>query len=118
MMDYTEYREGSHNRPTVRQLLPVALPEAHEPRQFIFEPDLTTLIEALVPRVIRAMIHQGLLESFTAEHAARAVAMRSAGTNASELADHLRLSYNKSRQQTITAEMSEVTSALALESVS
>jgi F-type H+-transporting ATPase subunit gamma len=111
---YTQFHGTARFRPTVRVLLPVALSEPPRPRQFYFEPDPVELIETLLPRVIQSIVHLALLESLAAEHAARAVAMRSAGTNAQELSDHLRLTYNKTRQATITAEMNEVSSALAL----
>jgi len=58
-------------------------------------------------------MHLALLESMAAENTARAVAMRSAGKNARELADRLRLRYNKTRQEAITAEMNQVSAALA-----
>jgi F-type H+-transporting ATPase subunit gamma len=115
-MAYTQYREGVRGRPTVRQLLPVAIPPADLPRAFLLEPDAAALLQALLPRVIQAQVYEGVLESFTAEHTARVFAMHSAGTNATELSGSLRLSYNKTRQEAITAEMSEVTSVLALES--
>ena len=113
---YTQFRGAQRHRPTIRLLLPVELGEAPKPRQFYYEPGVSELVETLLPRAIQASIHLALLESLTAEHAARAVAMRSASSNARELADHLRLTYNKSRQQAITAEMNEVSSALTLES--
>lgn len=112
---YTQFHGTTRIKPAVRVVLPVALSEPPRPRQFYFEPDPAALIEALLPRVIQSIVHLALLESLASEHAARAVAMRSAGTNAHELVDHLRLSYNKSRQQAITAEMNEVSSALTLE---
>jgi len=116
VMVYTQFRGALRHRPTTQLLLPVELGDAPLPRQFYYEPGVSELVETLLPRAIQASIHLALLESLAAEHAARAVAMRSASNNARDLADHLRLTYNKSRQQAITAEMNEVSSALTLES--
>ena len=118
VMVYTRFRGALRHRPTTQVLLPVALGETPRPRQFYYEPGVSELVETLLPGAIQARIYLALLESLAAEHAARAVAMRSASNNARELADHLRLTYNKLRQQAITAEMSEVSSALTLESES
>lgn len=111
---YTQYHGRVRLKPTIRVLLPVALPERPKPRQYYFEPGATALIEALLPKVVQSTVYVALLESLAAENMARAVAMRSAGKNARELADSLRLSYNKSRQEAITSEMNEVSSALSL----
>jgi F-type H+-transporting ATPase subunit gamma len=112
---YSQFHEGARMRPTVRPLLPVTLGDRLRQRQFYFEPGAAELIEMLLPRVVLSTVHLALLESMAAENASRAVAMRSAGKNARELVDHLRLSYNKSRQQAITAEMNIASSALPAE---
>jgi len=112
---YTQYRDGARLKPTVRRLLPLDVARTPRLRQFYFEPDAATLVDTLLPRVLQSAVHLAVLEAFSAENVARAVAMRSAGTNAQELVEHLRLNYNKTRQQTITAEMNEVSSALSLE---
>jgi len=110
---YTQFHGRERLRPTVRQLLPVVLDEPLRPRQYYFEPDAAGLIAVLLPRVVQSAMHLALLESMAAENTARAVAMRSAGKNARELADRLRLRYNKTRQEAITAEMNQVSAALA-----
>jgi len=49
-----------------------------------------------------------LLNSITAEHAARIIAMQTASDNAQDLLDDLTLEYNKERQQQITSEILDI----------
>jgi len=63
---------------------------------------------SLLDKIIRFQIHQAFLEAATAENASRVIAMRTATKNATDLVDHLKLNYNKVRQQTITAELVDI----------
>lgn len=77
---------------------------------YILEPGPDTLLDALLPSSIRIILYNALLDSITAENAARMVAMQTATDNAKELSDELTLEYNKSRQQAITSELADITS--------
>jgi F-type H+-transporting ATPase subunit gamma len=55
--------------------------------------------------VLDLKVYTTLLDASAAEHAARTVAMQMATDNAEELLQALKLEYNKSRQQKITAEI-------------
>jgi len=79
-------------------------------RDFDFEPEKHTLLEALLPRHIGAQLYRVLLESQAAELAARMNAMEAASKNASELIDGLTLKLNKMRQAMITTELNEIVS--------
>ena len=72
---------------------------------FIVEPDLNTVLNSLVPKLLRLMVYTALLDSVASEHAARMVAMQTATDNADELLSTLNLEYNKSRQAAITNEL-------------
>ena len=72
---------------------------------FIVEPDLNTVLNSLVPKLLRLMVYTALLDSVASEHAARMVAMQTATDNADELLRTLNLEYNKSRQAAITNEL-------------
>ena len=50
-------------------------------------------------------LFDAVVQAFSAEHAARMVAMQSAKTNALEIADSFTLLYNKTRQERITSEI-------------
>lgn len=75
---------------------------------FIVEPDLETVLRALVPKLLNLMVFTALLDSNASEHAARMVAMQTATDNADELLKDLSLQYNKSRQAAITSELLDI----------
>ncbi len=75
---------------------------------YIVEPDRTTIIADLIPKVLRLKIYTALLDSNASEHAARTIAMQMATDNASDLLQELSLQYNKSRQQAITNELLDI----------
>ncbi len=75
---------------------------------FIVEPDLETVLRALVPKLLHLMVYTALLDSQASEHAARMVAMQTATDNADELLRTLNLQYNKGRQQAITNELLDI----------
>ena len=75
---------------------------------FIVEPDLTTVLQELIPQELNLMVYTALLDSNASEHAARMVAMQTATDNADELLRELNLQYNKGRQQAITNELLDI----------
>ncbi len=75
---------------------------------FIVEPDQQTLIDVLIPKVLRLRLYTALLDSNASEHAARTMAMQTATDNANDLLQELSLQYNKSRQQAITSELLDI----------
>ena len=75
---------------------------------FSFEPDATTLFEALLPRYVTTRIFAALLESAASESASRRRAMKSASDNADDLIKDLTLKANRERQSQITQEISEI----------
>ena len=75
---------------------------------FIVEPDMNTVLSALIPKFLHLMLYTSLLDSLASEHAARMVAMQTATDNADEILRDLNLQYNKSRQQAITSELLDI----------
>lgn len=80
---------------------------------FLFEPNLSELLDFIVTHYVQVKIYQALLETKASEHSARMIAMQNATDNAKELVTDLTLSYNQTRQAGITNELLEITSALA-----
>ena len=72
------------------------------------EPDMNTILKALLPKYPHLLLYTALLDSIASEHAARMVAMQTATDNADELLRGLNLQYNKSRQQAITNELLDI----------
>lgn len=79
-----------------------------EPIDYILEPDPMSLVQDLLPKVLRLKIYTVMLDASASEHAARTVAMQVASDNAQNLIAELTLAYNKSRQQAITAEILDI----------
>lgn len=75
---------------------------------YLVEPDRKTIINELIPKVIRLKLFTALLDSAASEHAARTIAMQIATDNADDLLQELNLQYNKSRQQAITNELLDI----------
>lgn len=73
-----------------------------------FEPDVETVVEKTVVRLIEAQLWQALLESTASEHSMRMVAMRNATDNAGDLIDDYTLELNTARQGKITQELAEI----------
>jgi F-type H+-transporting ATPase subunit gamma len=113
---YTEFISAMSQKPTIKQLLPLA----HQPGEtdslfddYIFEPDAASLLEAVLPQYVDVTVFRTLLESKASEHGARMTAMSSATDNAVEIIDSLTLSLNRARQAAITKEIIEVVSGAA-----
>lgn len=73
-----------------------------------FEPEASTLLEALLPKYISTRIYASLLEAAASESAARRTAMKAATDNATELVNTLSRQANQARQAQITQEISEI----------
>jgi F-type H+-transporting ATPase subunit gamma len=75
-----------------------------------FEPDPTTILEALLPSYVEARIYAALLNAAASEHAFRQRAMKAATDNAEELIKTLSRIMNRARQDSITTEIMEIVS--------
>ncbi len=79
-------------------------------KNYIFEPNVTDILNEILPISLRSQVYKILLDSSTAEHGARMTAMHKATDNATEMLHELRLNYNKARQSAITKEILEIVS--------
>ncbi|MDZ7659808.1 ATP synthase F1 subunit gamma [Fodinibius sp.] len=84
--------------------------------EYIFEPDVESILQKLLPLHLNLQLWRAILESNAAEQGARMTAMDNATENAQEMKEDLQLEYNRARQSAITTEISEIISgAQALE---
>ncbi|MFH0770503.1 MAG: ATP synthase F1 subunit gamma [Candidatus Peregrinibacteria bacterium] len=81
--------------------------------EFLFEPSQDEVLSVVLPKLTEMQIYQAALEASASEHSARMVAMRNASENATSLLDDLTLTFNRTRQEKITAELSEISAAVA-----
>ena len=113
---YNEFKSAAQQRLVRATLLPVAELETAVPNggrgplaaDFGFEPDYARLLQALLPRHIKAQLYRMLLESQAAELSARMNAMDAASKNAAELRESLNVAANRQRQAMITKEIAEL----------
>ena len=73
-----------------------------------FEPDPTTILDALLPSYVEARVYAALLNAAASEHASTQRAMKSATDNAEELIKTLSRVMNRARQDSITTEIMEI----------
>jgi F-type H+-transporting ATPase subunit gamma len=94
---------------TTIQLLPVQTKSTTaSDTPTIYEPDKKEVLNRLIPRLLETILWQTLLETIASEHSARMINMKNANENAEDLIDDLTLSFNQSRQASITSELAEI----------
>ena len=81
--------------------------------EYLYEPDVESILAWLLPRYLEFMVYRAIAESAAAEMGARMTAMDAATKNAGEMIDSLTLSYNRARQARITKELIEIVSGAA-----
>lgn len=91
--------------------VPAYFPEG-APSEYLIEPSPEIVLDALTRHLLEMQMYHLILEANASEHAARRVAMKSASDNAEELSSALNLLYNKSRQASITQEITEITAGV------
>jgi F-type H+-transporting ATPase subunit gamma len=114
----TRFDNTMKQTPVDAQMLPIAdLQDDAEKRaypwDYIYEPDAKAVLEGLLRRYLEAVMYQALNENLASEQSARMVAMKAASDNAGDIIDELQLIYNKSRQASITKELSEIVGGAA-----
>ena len=117
---YTTYRAGMAGKSVVMPYLGLSYlvedPAADKKNavDYIYEPDFNTMFLSLLAQYLEGKIYMTLLESLTSESSARMMAMKQATDNAEDVLDHLKLLRNKTRQATITRELSEIVSGASV----
>lgn len=134
---YTDYRSSLVQEAKMRQLLPISehdiekmtkqfhtdnpsqqeVPQDDYPMErYLLEPNVETIVEYVLPRLVEVQLYQGILESSASEHSARMIAMKNASESAQDMIKQLTLEFNKGRQAGITREIAEIVGgAVALE---
>ena len=110
---YTQYKNSMTFLPSLHTLLPLdvealSLRKDSYDYEPLFEPDLNTVLENVITYSIDSQIYQRLIESELSELASRRNAMETATDAADKIVKQLQLQYNKSRQNAITQEITEV----------
>jgi len=116
---YNEFKSIIAQRVTLERLLPLSEIDGSGDSQpteeidYLYSPSPEQILQELLPKHIEFQLYRVLLESAAAEQGARMTAMEAATKNASEMIDHLTLTYNRIRQASITKEIIEIVSGAA-----
>ena len=118
---YTRFINTMKQEPVVEALLPLSATRLEQTESekkqygwdYIYEPDAPSVIDELLTRYVEALVFQAVAENMASEQSARMVAMKAATDNAGTLIGELKLIYNKSRQASITKELSEIVGGAA-----
>ena len=109
---FNEFKSVAQQHVVAEKLLPISIDveDSEETRHvdYLYEPSLERLLQALLPKYLGTQVWRALLESNASEQAARMLAMENATENATELIRDLTLQFNKARQASITTEILEI----------
>src|ERR1700759_37604 len=110
---YSEFKSMMSQTAVAHRIAPLVVEYVEEEDTelhtlYTFEPDATTLFDALLPRYLTTRVYTAMLESAASELASRQRAMKSATDNADDLIKELTLMANRERQAQITQEISEI----------
>ena len=108
---YTNFISVLSQVPAALLILPLLRQDSEEKAaagDILYEPDSSTVFDAIIPEYVGGMLYGALCESRAAEQAARRTAMDSATKNADEMIEDLSLMYNRARQAAITQEITEI----------
>ncbi|HXQ51469.1 MAG TPA: F0F1 ATP synthase subunit gamma [Stellaceae bacterium] len=112
---YNRFRSAMTQVVTRQQIVPFSPPQAPAASEaasgvYEFEPDEADILRDLLPRALAVQVFGALLENAASEQGARMTAMDNATRNAGEMIDRLNMTYNRTRQATITKELIEIIS--------
>ena len=116
MIFYTKFINTMKQEPVMEQLLPLSGERLGVPTgawDYIYEPEAKIVLDQVLERYIEGLIYQAVSENMASEQSARIVAMKAASDNAGNVIDELTLIYNKTRQASITKELSEIVGGAA-----
>ena len=113
---YTKIQNALTSEPVMVRLLPLdrehlqpAPKGLGDPKGEVeMMPDAWTVFEQTAPIYMHGMIFGAMTESFCAEQSARMTAMDSATKSANDMIRELQLEYNRTRQGSITQEITEI----------
>lgn len=113
---YADFVNSMIQNAEAQQLLPLTLEELEKqkdeyidaPKDVIFEPSESELLETLIPTYLETQLFQKRLETVASEYSSRMMAMKGATDNAKDIMGDLQLDFNKKRQAAITQELAEI----------
>lgn len=118
---HTHFESAANKKATSLKILPLDSDKLRkeaeeEPTKagvdFKFEPNKKAVLESITRQLVRALTYQVILESEAAEQASRMIAMKNASDAAAELKEDFEFTFDQLRQQSITAELTEISAGV------
>tara|TARA_X000000368_G_C23054938_1_gene723416 strand:- start:3053 stop:3931 length:879 start_codon:yes stop_codon:yes gene_type:complete len=111
---YNNFKNVITQIPQAQQIIPAEKKEENKEKSEIdfyeFEPEEDEILDELLPKNISTQVFKAFLENAASEQGSRMTAMDNATRNAGDLVDKLTITYNRSRQASITKELIEIIS--------
>jgi F-type H+-transporting ATPase subunit gamma len=111
---YNNFKNVITQIPQAQQIIPTEQKTDKEVDEnllsYEFEPEEDEILEELLPKNISIQVFKAFLENAASEQGSRMTAMDNATRNAGDLVDKLTITYNRSRQASITKELIEIIS--------
>jgi len=111
---YNKFKNVITQIPQEQQIIPIENFQKDDAKKndnfYEFEPEENEILNDLLPRNISTQIFKAFLENAASEQGSRMTAMDNATRNAGDLVDKLTITYNRSRQASITKELIEIIS--------
>ena len=111
---YNNFKNVITQIPQAQQIIPAENNSSENKEEnltsYEFEPDEDEILEDLLPKNISTQVFKAFLENAASEQGSRMTAMDNATRNAGDLVDKLTITYNRSRQASITKELIEIIS--------
>jgi len=111
---YNKFKNVITQIPQAQQIIPVESTKTEDAKKsenfYEFEPEENEILNDLLPRNISTQIFKAFLENAASEQGSRMTAMDNATRNAGDLVEKLTITYNRSRQASITKELIEIIS--------
>jgi F-type H+-transporting ATPase subunit gamma len=114
---HTHFESAARHNATQLQILPIDINSINEDQpieniEYKYEPNKEELFSSIIRQSVRALTYQIILESEAAEQASRMIAMKNATDAAEDLKEDFEFTFNQIRQQSITAELSEISAGV------
>ncbi|HSX40320.1 MAG TPA: FoF1 ATP synthase subunit gamma, partial [Candidatus Saccharimonadales bacterium] len=107
----TNFQSIFTQTPMLTTVLPVEIATDTRSHFSLFEPGEQELLPQMLKHYLEMTLYRHLLESYLSEQAARMLSMQNATNNANDMIEDLKLEYNKLRQERITSEILDISSA-------
>ena len=116
---YTKFISSMNHQPCCMELLPIDINDFKDVKTdntamsvLNYHPSANKVFDTLVLQYIIGIVYGALVQSFTSENCQRMIAMENATSDAKEMIEKLKIQLNRSRQQQITRDITEIVSAM------